>query len=415
MNIRKSAIRRASTIRKRTVGGAALAICMTITAAGLGSATAGASHAKKSGSTINIGALIPETGAFSVYAPSIKEGIGFALKQAHDKIGSHKIVLHKLNDNTKLTTALAAARQLVDSDHVVGILGPLNSGIMSGLEPFLAQSKTPAIAWESTPATVGKSGWVVTPGGNLAQIAYSTGEYASSVMKLKTADMITDNYEAGWEIGAGFDMGFKSGGGKIAQAQWDTLATTNFQPYVAAVSTAPALAVWNPATEATLIKTYESVKPVAGQQLFIDYADVPFQSQITNTKLGPLFAGTYSDTSYAYTLKTHKNKKFVKHFKKQYHSNPTLSAETAYEDAHLLIKALKKTHGSTNTTAIKNALHHITFTGPAGKIHMQPSGFPTRTYYVVKLESVHGTYTWVPVHKYKNLAPILHPVTHSTI
>lgn len=414
--MRKWIARRVGTKRKYALSGAALAVSIAMAAAGC--ASGGGSSGDSSGSggngTINIGALIPETGAFSAYAPLLKEGIDLALQQVHYTIGGHKVHLITLDDATNLTTALSDARQLVDSDHVVAILGPLDSEITSGLEPFLAQNKVPAIAWESTPASAGQSGWVVTPGGDLPQIAYSTGQYAASVLKLKTADMITDDYVAGWEIGGGFAMGFQKGGGKIVQPQWDPLGTTNFQPYVSALGNAQAVAVWNPATEATFIQDYELVQAAKSQQLIIDYADVPFQSQITKA-LGRSFAGTYSDTSYNYTLNTPANKKFVAAFKSAYHANPDLNGEAAYEDMLLLITALRNTHETTNSTTLQKALHSTTFSGPAGTVQMGPSGFPTRAFYVVKLGLYDGAYTWLPVRKYPKVAPILNPIAKSKI
>jgi branched-chain amino acid transport system substrate-binding protein len=410
--MRKWKTRRVGTKRKYTLSGAALAVCIGIAAVGCASSSSGGGSGGDS--TINIGALIPETGSFSAYAPLLKEGMDLALQQIHYTIGGHKVNLIALDDATSLTTALSDARQLVDSDHVVAILGPLNSEITSGLEPFLAQSKVPAIAWESTPSSAGQSGWVVTPGGDLPQISYSTGLYAASVLKLKTADMVTDDYVAGWEIGGGFAMGFKDGGGKIVQPQWDPLGTTSFQPYVSALANARAVGVWNPATEATFIQDYELVQGAKSKQLIIDYADVPFQSQITNA-LGRSFAGTYSDTSYTYALDTPANKKFVAAFKSAYHADPDLNSETAYEDTLLLIKALQSTHETTDSVTLQKALHDATFSGPAGTVRMGPSGFSTRTFYIVKLGLYDGAYTWIPVHEYPKVAPILNPIPKSQI
>ncbi|HUZ69762.1 MAG TPA: ABC transporter substrate-binding protein [Candidatus Saccharimonadales bacterium] len=391
-------------LNRRVLAGAVCALLLMV-------ACGGGSSPQANGGTISIGAILPLTGPFSFFGQIFLKAINLRLKEANGEVAGKKINLIVADDANDLTTAQAKARELVENDHVAALMGPFNSSLLTGITPYLKAHKVPTIAIESTPIEATQSGWVFCPQGDLAQIAYPMGLYASQVLHLKTATLIAPNYIAGWRIQAGFTQGFREGGGHVIQAQWTDLTTTDFSSYISNLKQADAVVSWFPATEVTFLKQLTVVNK---SKNLLAYGNGLSDTQMQ--QLGDPSLGIQTSIQYVWDLNTPEAKKFADQYKAEYNTLPTVqNDEAAYEDLSVILEALKSTGGDTNPAKLRSAILNLNFKGPAGQVSFDKSGVGIRDFYIVRVDKVNGKLTWVADKTYVGVRPITKPIDKDAI
>lgn len=105
-----------------------------------------------SGKTIKLGAVLSLTGAGGVYGPQGKNGMMLAVKQINSSGGVNgaTIDLTVLDDTSDKTTSAQKAQTLIQSNQVVGLLGPTLSNSAVGVHPLAESLKTPILAVSTT-------------------------------------------------------------------------------------------------------------------------------------------------------------------------------------------------------------------------------------------------------------------------
>src|ERR1700693_5458277 len=107
--------------------GAAIGVagCAALVAAACGSAGSSAGGGGSSHSAVKVGYLLPLTGIFTKNGTSEQDGFKLGLKHFGTSVDGHPLQVTYANDQGDPTVSLSMARQLVTSDHVQVMEGPL--------------------------------------------------------------------------------------------------------------------------------------------------------------------------------------------------------------------------------------------------------------------------------------------------
>ena len=98
-----------------------------------------------------VGLLVPRQGALAGFGEQVRQGVQLAFDQANsglDEKARWRLVL--ADEGAQPQDAQDAARQLIDKDKVIGILGPLGSESAAGLIPLVASRRVPLLSSSAT-------------------------------------------------------------------------------------------------------------------------------------------------------------------------------------------------------------------------------------------------------------------------
>jgi len=109
---------------------------------------------------IKIGVLVPDTGPASSYGKSIRQGIELAVEEINaERPAGPKIVTVYKDTGTNVETAKIAFHELVETENVWAIIGPVSSSVARGLAPLAAQAQVVLLSpAASSPALTSEGG-----------------------------------------------------------------------------------------------------------------------------------------------------------------------------------------------------------------------------------------------------------------
>jgi ABC-type branched-subunit amino acid transport system substrate-binding protein len=125
---------------RRRLAAIALVACSAIAAACSSSgpsSTSASSHAP-----VKVGYLLPLTGIFTKNGTSEQDGFKLGLKHFGTSVDGHPIQVTYANDQGDPSVSLSDARQLVTSDHVQVMEGPLISSAIAVVAPYVLGRRT---------------------------------------------------------------------------------------------------------------------------------------------------------------------------------------------------------------------------------------------------------------------------------
>jgi branched-chain amino acid transport system substrate-binding protein len=137
-------------MRHRTVG-------IVVTVLALLGTTAGATVAGAQGEQIvKIGVIAPLDGGLVEFGAGIRNSVQLAVDQANknEVIPGWEIELVAVDDSSDAAIGVANAPQLVDDEHVIGVVGTYNSGVAAEVLPLLAPANLAMISPGNTLASL---------------------------------------------------------------------------------------------------------------------------------------------------------------------------------------------------------------------------------------------------------------------
>ncbi|HYR61770.1 MAG TPA: ABC transporter substrate-binding protein, partial [Actinomycetota bacterium] len=121
-----------------------LSACSSKTSTGT---TSSPSAGNSAGKTIQLGAVLSLTGAGGIYGPQQRNGVALAEEELNGTgINGAKINVKVVDDASDKTQGAQQFQTLIQSDQVLGIIGPTLSNTAVGAHPVADQYKTPVIA-----------------------------------------------------------------------------------------------------------------------------------------------------------------------------------------------------------------------------------------------------------------------------
>jgi branched-chain amino acid transport system substrate-binding protein len=359
------------------------AICLLAAVAILGWTTA--AHAD-----IKIGEIGPLTGDAAANGNSQREGIDLAVKEKNAAGGllGQQITVVLGDDAGKPEQAISAAKRLTSQDEVTIILGSTSSPTSLAISQVAAEAETPEIV-------VGGTAQRITTMGN-------KWVFRSAVPDVKLAadlaDFIHQRYPDKPKIGFIYvndDYGKGGLDAFKAQAEKDGMTVVadekyargdlDFSSQLSRVKSAGAevLVDWSRYTESALI-----TKQMKQMALDIPHFGGDGQSTPKFLELAGADAdGMYYATHFAVATSTDlpAAQTFVKKFRDVYHKDPDSMDAEAYDAGLAAILAIEKA-GSTDRTAIRDALAKVSFDGVRGHFAFDAKGDPLFAAHIVLIK-----------------------------
>ena len=183
---------------------------------------------------LKIGLLTVKTGPLAAGGIHFEEGITSFLKDKNFTVSGRKIDLIVADTGGNPAGAKNKAQEVVERDKVNIVLGPFAAFELLATVDYLAQAKTPTLAFAGAEDVTQRKGnsYLIRTSYTSAQCLYPLADYVSKEMKLKRAATIGDDFAFGYEQVGGFQRVLEEQGGHLVRKLWSPLNTADYAPYV---------------------------------------------------------------------------------------------------------------------------------------------------------------------------------------
>lgn len=360
-----------------------------------------------SGEPIKFGFDAGFTGFMAYDVQLAEKGILTALDMLGNQVAGRPLEMVKADNASDPVVAVDKARQLVESDGISLMVGPIFSPATAAVTDYLGKSGgIPQISIVGQPtenlATANKLAFM--PTGFFDAHGYYFGKYAAEELGYKTVNAIHYEDTASRGLQAGFEKGFTEGGGEVLSVNYVPIDSVDFSAYLTTMKPADATLFWVFGNGAVpFVKQYNDYGLTA--PLLVPMSNNFSDEQLA--ELGDIGVGMVACDYYAYTVDYPLNQEFVDAFQKLYPGeNPTPQALGGWQAVMLFAEALDATGGDTTPAAIIDALANISVDTPAGKVTMSPfqdAYAGTRDFFMLETQKVGDVITWVPKYTYEQV------------
>jgi branched-chain amino acid transport system substrate-binding protein len=391
---------------RRLAAAALVAGTATAAACSSSSSTSASAH-----TPIKVGYLLPLTGIFTKNGTSEQNGFKLGLKHFGTSVDGHPIQVTYANDQGDPTVSLSMARQLVTSDHVQVMEGPLVSSAIAVVAPYVLGKGIPEddlyLASPLQAAAYTRYGTGFTSGWDGFAPSTVGAKWAYTTMGWRHVTTVGLDISFGWQGVGGFAAQFTKLGGKIDKMIWVPSNSVDMSSYVSAIpsSTQAVWVVLSGSQAASFVNTYNSFGlkkkiPLMGITTLTDQAALPAENPAAAV-------GIYTDSQYCDGNPSAVNQQFANAYHAAYGVYPSYYSEAGYTKAQILIAALKSLHGNvTSEKALSNAMRAVTITAPRGPVSLNRATWsPVQNEYICKVEKVNGTMRNVPILTVRNVPP----------
>jgi branched-chain amino acid transport system substrate-binding protein len=363
--------------------------------------------AAATGEPIKIGFDEGFTGFMAVDADMTDKGIQLALEQLGNQIAGRPVEYIKADNGSDPVQAVDKARQLVESDKIDVMIGPIFSPANAAVTDYLAKNGgIPSISIYGQPIDNMKTanGLSFVPSGLFSFAGYMTGKYAAEEMGWKTANCINYEDTAGRQLQEGFNHGFEEAGGKILSTQFVPIDAVDFSSYLTSLKDADCTYWWifgNGA--APFVKQYKDYGLTA--PLITAMASNLTEPQLAD--LGEAALGLIGGEFYTPEIDNPLNKEFVAAYNEMYDGEyPTMQSFGAWLAVNLFAGAVEANGGDTTPAKLIEAMSTVTIDTPAGPYKMseyEDMYVGTGSYFMMETKQVGDRIAWVPVFAYDDL------------
>ena len=351
-------------------------------AAAILSGLAGSAHALSEDGKVRIGLLYTLSGPAAILGEQSRDGFLLALEKLGGTLGGLEVELHVVDDEQKPDLAVSRARELVESDKVDFVVGPIFSNVLYAILPAVTEEAFLISTNAGTSLLAGaecNENLFVTSYQN-DQIHQVSGEYAQE-QGYPTAYLITPNYQAGKDAMAGFKRSFK---GEILGETLVPLGQLDYSGELAQIAAAQPAAIYAFMPGGMGVNFVKQFK-----QSGLDY--IPFLSAFTvdestlPAQKGAAL-GMFSGANWAPDLDTPQNIEFAAAYVEAYGRVPASFAFQAYDAALLIDSAIKGVGGDlSDMGAVRSALEAAEFTSLRGDFAFSANHFPVQDFYLTKV------------------------------
>jgi branched-chain amino acid transport system substrate-binding protein len=363
--------------------------------------------AAATGEPIKIGFNEGFTGFMAVDADMTDKGIRLAIDQLGGQIAGRPIEYIKADNGSDPVQAVDKARQLVESDKIDVMIGPIFSPANAAVTDYLARNGgIPSISIYGQPIDNMKTanGLSFVPSGLFSFAGYMTGKYAAEEMGWKTANCINYEDTAGRQLQEGFNNGFEEAGGKIVSTQFVPIDAVDFSSYLTSLKDADCTYWWifgNGA--APFVKQYRDYGLTA--PLITAMASNLTEPQLAD--LGDAALGLVGGEFYSPEVDNPLNEEFVAAYNEMYDGEyPTMQSFGAWLAVNLFAGAVEENGGDTTPAKLIEGMSSVTIDTPAGPYKMseyQDMFVGTGSYFLMETKQVGDRIAWVPVFSYDDL------------
>ena len=321
-----------------------------------------------------IGLLVPMTGPFQSTGRAINDAVKLYLKQHGDTVAGHKVEILLRDDAGVPDNTKRLATELVVRDHVNAFAGFGLTPLALATAPVATQAKIPEIVMvAATSSIVNASPYIFRSGQVLPQPATIAADWALKHGVKKIVSVVSD-YGPGYDAEKWFNDRFTAGGGTVVAALRVPLANPDFAPFLQRVKDAApdAMYAFVPAGVGGIFakQFVERGMDKSGIR-FIATGDVTDDDNLGD--MGDAMLGVVTAGPYSAAHPTELNKTFVDGYREVSGGHRAgFVAAFAYDGIDMLYRALEKTKGNMDGTALAEALKGLSFESPRGHISVDP-------------------------------------------
>lgn len=342
---------------------------------------------------VKVGLIVPMTGPFTSTGKQLVAGARLYMNLHGTNIAGKKIELIIKDDTGNAEVTKRLAQELVVNDKVAFLAGfGLTPGALA-IAPVATEAKIPQIVMmAATSVVTERSPYIVRTSFSVPQTTVPLAAWAAE-NGIKRVVTVVSDYAPGIDVETAFKQRFEALGGQVIEALRVPLANPDFTPYLQRVADARPDAVLGfvPAgvgsifmrqfVERGLDKT--GIKFIAEGSLTED--------DIVN-QIGDAGLGIITSHHYSAAHESPENKAFVAEFRKANGGmRPNLMAMQSYDGMYLIYEALKKTKGSTDGTALIDAMKGLKWMSPRGPVTVDPETREMiQNIYIRRVERVNG-------------------------
>jgi len=392
-------------------GGAATTTTTGGTVTTGGSSTTGAggptTTGAVSGEPIKIGFDEGFTGFMSYDTALAEKGILTALAMLDNQFMGRPLQYIKADNASDPGVAVDKARQMVESDKINVMIGPIFSPSAKAVADYLGKSSgipQISIVGQPTENLETANGLAFIHTGFFDSHGYYFGKYLAE-KGYKTVNVINYDDTPAYALTAGFKKAFvDEGGGQVLSENYVPIETVDFSAYLTTMKKADVTLFWIFGNGAVpFVKQYNDygLTAVLAAPMSNNFSDEQL------AELGDLGLGMLAIDYYAYTINNPQNKELIAAYQKLYPGeNPTPQGYGAWQAVMLYIEGLKKTNGDTTPAKVIEAMSNLSLDTPAGKVTIVPNKnafIAKRDFFMLEAQKVGEVLTWVPVKTYQQV------------
>lgn len=364
--------------------------------------------APASGEPIRIGFDEGFTGFMAYDVALAEEGILTAFAMLGDQISGRPLEYVKADNGSDPVIAVDKARQLVESNKIDFLAGPIFSPAAQAVTDYLAKATgIPQCSIVGQPSdnlqTANKLAFM--PNGLYGSHGYYFGKYCAETLGYKTANCIHYDDTAAHQLQDGFAKGFAEGGGQILSENYVPMDAVDFSSYLTTLKPADCTLFWIFGNGAVpFVKQYNDYGLTA--PLVVPMSNNFSDEQLA--ELGELGVGMIACDFYASTIDNAANADFIAAYQTLYPGKyPTPQAFGGWQAVMLFAKAVEATGGDTTPEKTIAAMSTMSMDAPAGKMTMAPykdAYVATRDFFILESKDVgDGRITWVPTYTFEQV------------
>lgn len=341
---------------------------------------------------VKVGLILPMTGPFASTGRQIEAAAKLYIAEKGATVAGKKIELIVKDDAGTPDVTRRIAQELLVNDKVSFLAGFGLTPLAFAAAPLATQAKTPAIVMAAATSSITEqSPFILRTSFTLPQVTIGLADWAAKNGVKKAMTLVTD-YGPGIDAEKAFKERLTAAGGEVTGEVRVPLRNPDFAPFLQRVSdTKPdALFVFVPSgVGSQFMKQFvERGLDKSGVRL-IATGDVTDDDILDS--MGEVALGTITTHHYSAAHPSPENKAFVDAFRKAANTRPNFMAVGGWDGMHLIYEAMKKTNGSTDGTALVEAMKGMSWTSPRGPVSIDPKTRDiVQNVYVRKVEKVDG-------------------------
>lgn len=324
--------------------------------------------------TIKVGLILPMTGPFASTGRQIDGAVRLYVQQHGSTVAGKKLEVILKDDGGVADNTRRIAQELVVNDKVTFLAGFGLTPLALVTAPIATQSKVPMIVMAAATATITEaSPYIVRSGFTVPQITTGVSDWAPKNGIKRVVTLVSD-YGPGIDAETTFKQRFTAGGGEVIESLRVPLRNPDFAPFLQRARDAKPDAVFAfvPSGEGgALMKQFvDRGLGQAGIKL-IGTGDVTDDDLLND--MGDAAIGVVTSFHYSAAHPSAANKAYVDAFRKLNNNlRPNFHSVGGYDGMYLIYTALESTKGSTDGTALVEAMKGLKWESPRGPAMIDP-------------------------------------------
>lgn len=329
---------------------------------------------------VRIGVLLTLSGPPAVLGEHARDGILLAEKALEGKIGGRDAQIIVVDDEGKPDIAAQKARELVESQGVDFVIGPIFSNVMTAIAAPVTSAGGILVSPNAGPSSFAGAG--CNP--DIFVVSYQNDQMPQVLAEhmnregIETAYLLAPNYQAGQDSLNGFKSVFD---GQVLGELYVPLGQLDFSGELAQIAAAGPQAVYTfmPGGMGVNLVRQWSQAGLSGIPMMsaftVDETTLPAEQDAA--------LGMLTGSNWAPDLDTPGNAEFVTAFKADYGRVPSLYAVGGY-DAMMLIDSAVAAAGTEDREALRAALKAADFQSLRGNFSFSSNNFPVQDFYLTQ-------------------------------